>query len=373
MGSRNRSGPVLWTVGIAFALSLLLLLGGDIAHAKKPPKPPPPPPPPGDTGVIYFEQGSGFWQMDPDDGAQTELTDIPQGIGYDPSSARHGGERWFLQRRVGQGGSLPGSRVHFELHAVSESGTAVLLFDDPAFELGNGNPWPLGPTRWATDNGVVDGKISFTAQVWIEDPDNTDPPVGWALVEWGIYVATLDPADLATAGDSLDLTWTRLPIEFAWPVSINYDWSPDGTSIAFVDGPGSGIWLAEEASPAWDVTRLTLEGGSPRWSHDGTRLAFSSVSSGIHTMNADGTGLVTVVEDPQDSGKFTNKVYNPCWSPNDTHLAYNRAHLSTPGARQNSWDIYRVQADGGNAVNLTEDDDRLVWLTYWSDDQATPP
>jgi serine/threonine-protein kinase len=73
--------------------------------------------------------------------------------------------------------------------------------------------------------------------------------------------------------------------------------SPDGTRIAFSIGSGRGaedeVWVYQLSGGA--LTRLTFSGGNfyPVWSGDGRRLAYASARSrdeGIYTRPADGSG-----------------------------------------------------------------------------------
>ena len=60
-----------------------------------------------------------------------------------------------------------------------------------------------------------------------------------------------------------------------------------------------------------DITRLTntaTGGREPAWSLDGSRIAFTAFTSApggnydIYVMNADGTGVIRVTDDPASDG-----------------------------------------------------------------------
>ncbi len=105
--------------------------------------------------------------------------------------------------------------------------------------------------------------------------------------------------------------------------------SPDGRRVAFtvtrVDLPGnryrSSVWLAEAdgSRPPAPLTSGEHADSSPRWSPDGTRLAFTrSVDGrgGLHVLPVDGPGeAVRVCERPEAIG-------TPAWSPDGTRLAF---------------------------------------------------
>jgi Tol biopolymer transport system component len=81
-------------------------------------------------------------------------------------------------------------------------------------------------------------------------------------------------------------------------------WSPNGRSIAFVQGYSQLMAMSANGS---DMRQLA-EGEEPAWSPDGTRIAYSEGElddGAIHILNADGTGLRKLVTDAQ----------SPVWRP----------------------------------------------------------
>ena len=100
-------------------------------------------------------------------------------------------------------------------------------------------------------------------------------------------------------------------------------WSPDGSKIAFADG--SGISLV---TPNGAVSRVTDRLGgvdSIAWSPDGSRLLVDTTQEGrsrIYVVNADGSGLQLLEDGPDYEGPGA-----PSWSPDGTEVAY----VTTPG------------------------------------------
>ncbi len=101
-----------------------------------------------------------------------------------------------------------------------------------------------------------------------------------------------------------------------------------------------------------NVVRLTNNAAYelyPRWSPDGTRIAFGREWEGangrICTINADGTGTKALTDDSLDAEY-------PSWSPDGGQIAY-MTYMG--GGNHDLWIMH--SADGSNAVNMTSSDD----------------
>lgn len=104
--------------------------------------------------------------------------------------------------------------------------------------------------------------------------------------------------------------------------------SPDGRTAAVVvrsvDGEANAyrgaIWLVPvDGSPARKLTAGLREDGSPRWSPDGTRLAFTSNREGgarqLYVIPVDGGEPLRLTDLPED-------VETPAWSPDGRLLVF---------------------------------------------------
>jgi len=111
-------------------------------------------------------------------------------------------------------------------------------------------------------------------------------------------------------------------------------WAPDATRIAFTKD--EDIWVLNTA----DMTRTQLTHGvrarELAWSPDGTRIAYALIpATDIYVMNADGTNPVNLT-----SGY--GGYLSPAWSPDGSQIAF-------------AWgDIWVMQADGSNPRRLTD-------------------
>ncbi|HYI45176.1 MAG TPA: hypothetical protein VE174_06925 [Actinomycetota bacterium] len=147
-------------------------------------------------------------------------------------------------------------------------------------------------------------------------------------------------------------------------------WSPDGSSIAYISGHG-------ENSDNFDVFVMDLDSGEsrnitddpaddydPSWSPDGSTLAFYSryrpcdepcdpSQTDIYTIPAAG-GEPTLLTGPE----FDD--IDPTWSPDGTRIFFSRAACC-------QFDLWSMEADGSDAVRLTRtrkaDEGNISWST----------
>jgi Tol biopolymer transport system component len=123
--------------------------------------------------------------------------------------------------------------------------------------------------------------------------------------------------------------------------------------IYTVNADGSGLAKLTN-NPAIDL--------SPSWSPDGRKIAFmrnganvtnSGTAENIYVMNADGTGQKRLTD--------TNVDSDPAWSPDGSKIAF------ISGRAGGSHDIFIMDADGGNVRRLTNNG-RLNFSPFWSPD-----
>jgi Tol biopolymer transport system component len=149
--------------------------------------------------------------------------------------------------------------------------------------------------------------------------------------------------------------------EIAWSPSgkkLSYTWysediqTPEGIcrDICIVDiNDGSRINLTD--SPEYDDRDCS-------WSPDGTKIVFSSRRQvtivNIYIMNIDGSQLCQLTTGYDDS-------YLPSWSPDGKKIVYT-CSVSQPDRE----DIYVMDADGSNIINLTNTPGIADFLPVWS-------
>ena len=183
---------------------------------------------------------------------------------------------------------------------------------------------------------------------------------------WEIYVMDAD------GGNPRRLTNNR-------HADLSPSWSPDGKRIVFCsdrDGhphhiPGwftSEIYMMDaDGGNQQKLTNNPSDDRSPSWSPDGTRIAFMSRRDGnneIYVMDADGGNQQKLTNNPDPNG-HPNDEY-PSWSPDGAHIVFSARRKGHFKRNLNTtYEIYVMDADGGNEQRLTENR-KNDWHPVWS-------
>jgi WD40-like Beta Propeller Repeat len=119
------------------------------------------------------------------------------------------------------------------------------------------------------------------------------------------------------------------------------DWSPTGSSIAFVGGandPNGDIYvMAPDGSDVHQLTSGPASDSRPQWSPDGVKIAFirsSRAGSSLEIMNADGGDLHEIAR------IATTSVGTFAWSPDGTEIAYET------GGDEHAGELFLISPDG---------------------------
>lgn len=292
---------------------------------------PPPPPMTGPTGKIAFERDGRVMVVAPDGGNAIAFID-----GRAPSWSREG-RKLVFQRPGCPDRSVPpftdcddvwmvnadgsglspitnSEYVHDHEPVWSPDGTKVAFIrfwhgpDQDYLVVVDANQPPAlwsetVPSQWwpyARPTRSADGmRIAFTCQ---------GPPPGW---QFDICVVPANNHVGYFTNSTSD--WSAGLVKLTNDTWINSDpaWSPDGTRIAFTTNRGAtnGRSFIALISPNGSGFLRLVPGRRPAWSPDGSRIVFvgGADAPGIYVVNADGSGLARITDNPADTA--------PSWGP----------------------------------------------------------
>ena len=142
---------------------------------------------------------------------------------------------------------------------------------------------------------------------------------------------------------------------------LNPRWSPDGSRIAWVSGPSgsSHIWVMNsDGSNKFQVTTAAGMQAWPEWSPDGSRLVYweynaASKLYAIRTIRIDGTSIITIAE-------TANTLDRPAWRPDGQYIAFAEE-------QSGNWDIWVTKSDASKNWRMTSSAD-METNPLWSPD-----
>jgi Tol biopolymer transport system component len=307
------------------------------------------------------EPDDGIYVMNADGSNQTKLTSS-LGADSQPDWSPDGSRIAFASTRDGS---------NFEIYVMNADGSnPTRLTNNSQFD---------GEPAWSPDNT----KIAFTSyvdgdqEIYVMNADGsnrtriTNNPVAWdGSPHWSpdgvrivyttfqsfrpeIYVMNSDGSNLQNL--------TNNPADDYSPA-----WSPDGARIAFTsdrDGNPEIYVMNADGSNQINLTKTNypLQDGSPAWSPDGTKIAFTRTDtihvSQIYVMNADGSNQTRLTD--RQFGSL-----DPAWSPDGNKIAFGTLGLFGDWDFITADEIYVMNADGSNQINLTNNpgfDSQPAW------------
>lgn len=138
--------------------------------------------------------------------------------------------------------------------------------------------------------------------------------------------------------DTVDGTSTQLTDAGSRP-----SWSPDGSTIAFIDGYKLYVMPAAGGARRRLGIRKVEDLAAPAWSPDSQRVAYVSIENGdrnsLWTIRADGSGGRRLVQNVGDGA--------PSWSPDGTQIAFTKYLPHDARA------VFVVGSDGSGLRNVS--------------------
>jgi Tol biopolymer transport system component/DNA-binding winged helix-turn-helix (wHTH) protein len=131
------------------------------------------------------------------------------------------------------------------------------------------------------------------------------------------------------------------------------DFSSDGRSIAYVSYPDMTLWRSRlDSSEKVQLSLPPVRAYQPRWSPDGSRIAYLDVQSGrpwkIHVINAEGG------ESPMPIEALAGDDFesDPTWTPDGKSIVFSRNGEEGKGPRS----IFFLNLDNGKLAQIPDSD-----------------
>ena len=144
------------------------------------------------------------------------------------------------------------------------------------------------------------------------------------------------------------LTTRKVPIDTTEGTWMNVDVTPDGSRVAFDMLGDIYVMPISGGTPTRIAEGLSYE-QQPRWSPDGTRIAFVSDRGGgdnVWIMNADGSNRKQLTK---EDFRLLNQ---PSWSPDGRYIVAKK-HFTT-GRSLGTGEVWLYHVDGGKGVLLVK-------------------
>jgi Tol biopolymer transport system component len=205
-----------------------------------------------------------------------------------------------------------------------------------------------------------------TTDGWRTASDASDADFAIVARKAAGRIAYLSTAYGSSYGELKTMAPDGSDVQTLLPASLQPDqprWSPDGTQIAFTrhGGDNAGVWVVNANGTGLRLVARSACGDwpSPDWSPTGKQIVFVGCRSHLNRVNADGTGLVDLGDEAIGTG--------PAWSPAGDRIAFSSRDL----ADVSSSVLAFVDPDGKHRTTFPDLNNGSSWgLPRWSPDAA---
>ncbi len=258
------------------------------------------------------------------------------------------------------GGPIGG--LQSEIFVIASDGTGKTnLTNNPASDA---NP-AVAPDGSAV--AFVSDRTGPGYDLWLMDPDGSNPRQVTTLHSLGFSVygrpAWSPDSKKIVFSNGVDIMivnsdGTGLHTIVAGGLNREPAWSPDGSTIAYVsESQNREIWLVDVtgANPRPLVAIPGVAVYQPAWAPDGSKIAFtyddpvSPSGRDIAVINVDGTGFENI------TSAYDSADVAPVWFPDGERIAFGSDRGSTTPGVVGGGNIWVMNADGSNPINLTAD------------------
>jgi Tol biopolymer transport system component/predicted Ser/Thr protein kinase len=212
---------------------------------------------------------------------------------------------------------------------------------------------------WAIrEEGSLLRKVSHEPVQLISSPSTTFGPLPSADGK-KLFINTSHPGSELVRYDSASRVFTAyLP----GVVAMGIDFSPDGKRFAYVSYPERTLWRCNiDGSDRLQLTFSPLQAIQPRWSPDGSRIAFMAQESGkpfhVYVVSADGGSPEQPVPGDRPSA-------DPNWSPDGGSLLVGHNPGADPPGTPLGLEMVNLQSHVVSRLPGSEE----FWSPRWSPD-----
>ncbi len=168
-----------------------------------------------------------------------------------------------------------------------------------------------------------------------------------------LWMLTLagEKRQLATANRMGNPVWFQGAIRVLTSEGVR-SWEADGiessaSAVGFAYRDTSGVFRLREGKPPQRLSPPGLEAFLPKISPAGDRLVYETLGQGLFLVNLESGAAISL-----GTGN------NACWSADGVFLFFDRTQ--DDGHRLTAGDLFRVNRDGNDPVNLTEISDLIA-------------